>query len=138
MTSKKTKEDLLQSLQNQAQIVKTAETSLSAMPVNETDEDYVYARDGIKELISTSKAAIEKMYELAADSESPRAFEVLNDMIKSTAVMNEQLLDIIKKKVDCSSSRQEQTPGVVNNNAIFVGTTVDLQRLIKTNICIDT
>lgn len=139
MITKKTKSDLLTNLESQAQIVKSAEHALSiavdgAPP--EAAADYEYAREGIKSLIDTSKAAIDKMYELAADSESPRAFEVLNAMIKSTAEMNEQLLDILKKKFSIVPQLPNggDVPAHVTNNAIFVGTTTDLQKLIKSNI----
>jgi hypothetical protein len=139
MTSKKTKSDLLTNLESQAQIVKSAEHALGVaidQAPPEAAADYEYARDGIKSLIDTSKAAIEKMYELAADSESPRAFEVLNAMIKSTAEMNEQLLDILKKKFSIVPQTANADRGApsVTNNAIFVGTTTDLQKLIKSNI----
>lgn len=139
MTSKKTKSDLLTNLETQAQIVKSAEHALGVaidQAPPEAAADYEYARDGIKSLIDTSKAAIEKMYELAADSESPRAFEVLNAMIKSTAEMNEQLLDILKKKFSIvpQTANADYVASSVTNNAIFVGTTTDLQKLIKSNI----
>ena len=113
------------------------ETTIAAAIVSETEEDYHYARDHIKKLISTSDEAIGSLHSLAADSEHPRAFEVLSTLIKTAADMNGQLLSLQRerKKIVCAEQTKATAATAVNstttNNSIFVGTTAELQKLIK-------
>jgi hypothetical protein len=99
------------------------------------EEDYKFARERIKKLIDTSDEAISTMHALAADAEHPRAFEVLAGMIKTAADINGQLLGLQKERkkiVETPTSKGEgQTSGNTTNNAIFVGTTTELQKLLK-------
>ena len=103
--------------------------------VIDAEEDYRYARERIKKLIDTSDEAISTMHALAADAEHPRAFEVLAGMIKTAADINGQLLNLQKERkkiVETPTSKGEgQTSGNTTNNAIFVGTTTELQKLLK-------
>ena len=102
----------------------------------DAEEDYSFARQHIKKLIDTSDEAIATMHALASDAEHPRAFEVLANMIKSAADMNSQLLALQKER---KKIVQEPEPGSVKgnstttNNSIFVGTTTELQKLLKSN-----
>jgi len=98
----------------------------------DAEEDYKFARERIKKLIDTSDEAIGTMHALASDSEHPRAFEVLAGMIKTAADINGQLLSLQKER---KKIVQEPQPGVTpgnttTNNAIFVGTTTELQKLL--------
>lgn len=97
--------------------------------VSDTEEDFELARKQIKSLIDTSSEAIEQMHNLAADAEHPRAFEVLGTLIKQTAEMNGQLLDLQKQRK--SLIKDENKTASTTNNSIFVGTTADLQNLLK-------
>jgi hypothetical protein len=103
--------------------------------VIDAEEDYRYARERIKKLIDTSDEAISTMHALAADAEHPRAFEVLAGMIKTAADINGQLLNLQKERkkiVETPTSKGEgQASGNTTNNAIFVGTTTELQKLLK-------
>ena len=97
--------------------------------VSDTEEDFELARKQIKSLIDTSSEAIEQMHNLAADAEHPRAFEVLGTLIKQTAEMNGQLLDLQKQRK--SLIKDENKTASTTNNSIFVGTTTELQNLLK-------
>lgn len=97
--------------------------------VSDTEEDFELARKQIKSLIDTSTEAIEQMHNLAADAEHPRAFEVLGTLIKQAAEMNGQLLDLQKQRK--ALIKDENKTASTTNNSIFVGTTTDLQNLLK-------
>lgn len=144
--AKKTKDDILSNLSANLPIVQKndAEQNAKKGPTNDdiivdAEEDYSFARSHIKKLINTSDEAIATMHALASDAEHPRAFEVLSGMIKSAADMNSQLLSLQK---DRKKIVQEPEPGSVKstttNNSIFVGTTTELQKLLKTNALKDT
>jgi hypothetical protein len=142
LNPKKTKEDILSNLNVHLPIVQSDGTNKNVKvgPTNDdiivdAEEDYSFARQHIKKLINTSDDAIATMYALASDAEHPRAFEVLSAMIKSAADMNTQLLSLQK---DRKKIVQEPEPGTTKtnsttNNAIFVGTTTELQKLLKGN-----
>lgn len=106
----------------------------SALPVvldQSIGEDADEARKNVRSLVATGMKAIEHAFEVSVQSESPRAFEVLSTMMKTVADMNSQLLDIQEKKKKLNNSEtQPQQNGSVTNNAIFVGTTSDLNKLI--------
>ena len=72
------------------------------------------------------------MLEVAKQSEHPRAYEVVGNIMKQLADMNQQLLDIHqqKQKLDVPN-KKEQTGNVTTNNAIFVGSTNDLSRFLN-------
>jgi acetyl-CoA carboxylase carboxyltransferase component len=98
------------------------------------EEDYRFARERIKKLIDTSDEAISTMHALASDAEHPRAFEVLAGMIKTAADINGQLLSLQKERkkiVQTEDKRGKEASSNTTNNAIFVGTTSELQKLLK-------
>ena len=103
--------------------------------VADTEEDYVYTRDKIKNLISKSEDAIDSMMMLAQDSEHPRAFEVLSAMFKTTTEMMDQLMTLQKKRHDLTQPKdaKNQQSGNTTNNAIFVGSTTELQKYLRDN-----
>lgn len=108
--------------------------------IKDSEEDVAFARENVKKLINTSDEAIATMLNLATDAEHPRAFEVLANLIKTASDVNKQLVDLAKdrKKLvrgDGDSGKKKGTSiaGNVTNNAIFVGTTSDLQKKLKEN-----
>jgi hypothetical protein len=98
--------------------------------ISDAEEDFEIARKQIKSLIDTSGEAIEQMHNLAADAEHPRAFEVLGALIKQTAEMNGQLLDLQKQRKALIKD-ENKAASTTTNNSIFVGTTTELQNLLK-------
>jgi hypothetical protein len=99
---------------------------------NKIESDYDTSRDNLHDLLTTGKEALEHALTVAKQSEHPRAFEVVGGLMKQLADMNQQLMDIHQQK----KKLEEPTKGtaskeVTNNNAIFVGSTADLSKMIK-------
>ena len=95
------------------------------------DIDYNYARENYYNLIERNQDAIEEMLEIAKQSEHPRAFEVVGQLIKSGLDANKELMTLHKTKKELSIEKGGSTTNV--NNAVFVGSTADLQKLLKAN-----
>ena len=93
------------------------------------DIDYNYARENYYNLIERNQDAIEEMLEIAKQSEHPRAFEVVGQLIKSGLDANKELMGLHKTKKELSIERGGPTTTV--NNAVFVGSTAELQKLLK-------
>ena len=93
------------------------------------DIDYNYARENYYNLIERNQDAIEEMLEIAKQSEHPRAFEVVGQLIKSGLDANKELMGLHKTKKELSI--QKGGDGVSVNNAVFVGSTAELQKLLK-------
>jgi hypothetical protein len=93
-------------------------------------DDYDYSRVKYKGILDKGEEALEGMMQLAAESEHPRAYEVLSGMLKNMADVTDKLMDLQKKKKDLSGeSKKEQPQGLTQNN-VFVGSTTDLQRML--------
>lgn len=131
----KTKDDILTALEtNLPQQLKKIKTEVAQTEiVADTEEDYVYSRDKIKELISKAEEAIDNMMALASETEHPRAFEVLAGMFKTTTDMMDQLITLQKKRKELTQSEEQKvsTSGSTTNNAIFVGSTTELQKFLS-------
>lgn len=91
--------------------------------------DYEYSRDTYYELIEKGREAMDLMIEVARESEHPRAFEVLSNMIKNVSDVNDKLMDLNKKNKDINKEEVKQVGGTTNN--LFIGSTTDLQRLLQ-------
>jgi len=94
------------------------------------DNDYKYSRDTYYELVEKGKESLELMIEVARESEHPRAFEVLSGMIKNISDVNDRLMDLNKKKKDLDKKEEIQKIANTTNN-LFVGSTTELQKLLK-------
>ena len=92
------------------------------------DIDYNYARENYYNLIERNQDAVEEMLEIAKQSEHPRAFEVVGQLIKSGLDANKELMALHKTKKELS---MEKGPSQVTNQAVFVGSTAELQKLLK-------
>ena len=94
------------------------------------DNDYKYSRDTYYELVEKGKQSLELMMEVARESEHPRAFEVLSGMIKNISDVNDRLMDLNKKKKDIDKKDEIKKVENTTNN-LFVGSTTELQKLLK-------
>ena len=96
------------------------------------DADYEYARENLKLFIEQGKVAMENIIFLAKEGESPRAYEVVGQLIKTLSDTNKDLLDLGKKVKDLKSKRDDtpQPSSQHITNALFVGSTAELQKLI--------
>ena len=97
---------------------------------DDVSKDYTYARDNLYDVIEKGSYALDNLLELAKASEHPRAFEVVSQLTKTLVDANKDLLDI-QKKVKLLREEENNQPANVTNNALFVGSTADLQKLIK-------
>lgn len=128
MTAQKNKENIIEALAK----------NLPAIPkdikkgdiVGDTEEDYEYARGKLKKLIDQSEEAIESLLLLAGDTEHPRAFEVLGQLLRGTGDITDKLLQLQKQRKELT---QEESTGGANttNNTLFVGSTTELQKFLK-------
>lgn len=100
--------------------------------VNQIDADAEFARNNMRELISNGNKALTDLASVANQSESPRAYEVLATMMKNLAEMNKDLLELQKRKRELAP-QSESTKGVNIDKAVFVGSTTELLKMIKTN-----
>ncbi len=91
--------------------------------------DYDYSRATYYELIDKGRESLDLMIEVARESEHPRAFEVLSNMIKNISDVNDKLMELNKKTKDITQEKEE--PKAITNNNVFIGSTTDLQRLLQ-------
>lgn len=96
------------------------------------ENDYETTRDNLRTLLTTGQAALSHALEVAKSSEHPRAFEVVGNLMKQLADVNQQLMDLHQQKAKLDApGKAEAAKQVTNNNAIFVGSTSELNRMIK-------
>ena len=101
----------------------------SADPV---ETDTAYARENIRNLIDTGSKAMTDLASVANQSESPRAYEVLATMMKNLSEMNKDLLALQKAKRELAP-QSDAAKGVNIDKAVFVGSTTELLKMIKSN-----
>lgn len=95
----------------------------------QVEADLKYVRENLYDLISSGSTAIDQMMSIADQSQHPRAYEVLSNMIRQMVETNKDLLDMHEKKKKIQSEKSEQK-STVNNN-LFVGSTKDVLELIQ-------
>lgn len=94
------------------------------------DRDYEESRQTLKELVKKGNDAIDHLLAIATDTEHPRAFEVVATLIKNTAEANEKLMTMQKAVRDLKNIKQKDG-NVSVDKAIFVGSTAELNKLLK-------
>jgi len=100
---------------------------------SKVDDDYERVRRDLFDLAGQGDEAIELMLELARESEHPRAFEVLGQLIKQNAEIGEKILKLHKTKKEVDKSDEgvpALTAGATNNN-VFIGSTAELQKMLR-------
>ena len=100
---------------------------------DDVDKDYKYTRGQLYSLIEKGQEAINGIMEVAGESASPRAYEVAGQLIKSVADTTDKLMDL-QKKVKEVDEEKSKTQNTVTNNALFVGSTSELSKLLKQGI----
>lgn len=95
--------------------------------------DYDYSRETYYELIERGKDALENMIEVARESEHPRAYEVLSGMIKNISDVNDRLMILNKGKKELEK-KNDITKVENTQNNFYLGSTADVQRLLKGDI----
>jgi hypothetical protein len=108
-------------------------------PLPESDQvkiesDYSVTRANLLSILSVGSEALRDALEIAKESEHPRAFEVVGNLMKQVADINQQLMDLHQQKFKLDSSRSIASPQNqtnTTNNAIFVGSTSELSKALK-------
>ena len=109
---------------------------LDAPVVNNNDNennDFQYARENLYHIIERGRDAMDELLEIAKAEESPRAFEVFGQLLKNMTDSQEKLMELHQKKqkLENDGERQEVTNAQNVTNALFVGSTADLLKLVK-------
>ena len=103
-----------------------------AVPPSTVKNDYDYARDNLYNIIEKGNNALEDIMDIAKQSESARAFEVVTNLIKTMVDANKDLLELAKKKKELDKTEEPEQTNVTNNN-LFVGSSAELLKMIKDN-----
>ena len=104
---------------------------VTTVPAEVTDDDYEYARNNLKGLIENGKEVMQNIMFVAKESESPRSYEVVGQLIKTLAETNKDLLDLAKKSKELRSDKEEKSGDTNITNALFVGSTTELQKFLN-------
>ena len=93
------------------------------------NDDYNFARKNLRNILEKGSIALDKMLEVADLSQHPRSYEVVSTLISSLSASNKDLLELAerKKRLEKTDNKDNQT---VNNN-LFIGSTAELQKLLK-------
>jgi predicted house-cleaning noncanonical NTP pyrophosphatase (MazG superfamily) len=111
-------------------IPEVVETSQQENKKTDLKKDYEYTRANLYSIIEKGQEAINGILELAQETELPRAYEVAGQLIKNVSDATEKLIDVQKKLKDIEETKESKGPTNVTN-ALFVGSTAELAKLIK-------
>ena len=100
---------------------------------NDIEKDYAYTRGNLYSIIEKGQEAIDGILELAQESDQPRAYEVAGQLIKSVSDATDKLMDLQKKLKDVNAEEKDKGPSTVNN-ALFVGSTAELAKMLKSGL----
>lgn len=95
--------------------------------------DYAEVRGNLKNIIDSGMNAIDGILAVASEGESPRAYEVVSQLIKSVSEANKDLIGLHQQMKELEKETASQSAGSITNNSIFVGSTKELQQLVKNN-----
>ena len=110
--------------------VKPSRVELIKSTSSDVQKDYEYSRGQLYSLIEKGQETLNGIMELAAETDSPRAYEVAGQILKSVADTADKLIDL-QKKMRTIEDEAVKTTNNVTNNAVFVGSTSELQKLLK-------
>lgn len=123
-------------IENAVEIIPPAKSTEIINTPHEEDDikaDYNLSRRTFRDLINKGNDAMESLTDLAKESESPRAYEVLATMMRTVADTTKDLYDLQKKTKDLRGQDKNDQPNVNVEKAVFVGSTADLLKQIKEN-----
>ena len=114
--------------QKQFEVIDNTTGEIVKTPEGKIEQDYDTTRDNLRELLLTGQNALNHALEVAKQSEHPRAFEVVGNLMKQLADVNQQLMDLHQQKAKLDAPKKGADK--VTNNAIFVGSTAELSKMI--------
>lgn len=109
----------------------TADGEIISDKTNKIEDDYEITRNNLRLILTQGQSALMKALDVAHQSEHPRAFEVVGNLMKQLADVNQQLLDLHQQKQKLDAPKAGASKEVTNNNAIFVGSTAELNKMLK-------
>ena len=112
--------------------LETKEGEIVAASATAVQDDYDATRKNLHILLMQGQDALVNALEVAKQSEHPRAFEVVGNLVKQLADVNQQLMDLHKQKQQIDNPKGSKSEKNVTNNSIFVGSTAELNKLIST------
>ena len=117
----------------EAEVLNTSVVLPVLVGEEEKDTDFRYARENMYHIIERGRDAMDELLEIAKAEESPRAFEVFGQLLKNMTDTQEKLMELHRKKqiIENNGERQEVTKAQNVTNAIFVGSTAELLKLVK-------
>jgi len=98
--------------------------------IEQSKKDYEYTRGNLYSLIEKGQESLNGIMELAQESDSPRAYEVAGQIIKSVADTTDKLIDLQKKMKELNKD-EDSSPKSITNNSLFVGSTAELAKFLK-------
>ena len=114
-------------------VVSKKKNQMKKVEGQDVGKDYDYTRGNLYSLIEKGQEAINGIMEVAGETASPRAYEVAGQLIKSVADTTDKLMDL-QKKVKEVEEDTNKTTNNVTNNALFVGSTSELSKMLKQGI----
>ena len=93
-------------------------------------KDYDYSRGQLYDIIEKGQEALSGILDVANNTDHPRAYEVAGQLVKSVSDATEKLISLQQKMQDLEEGPKSKQK-VTNNNALFVGSTAELSKLIK-------
>jgi len=114
------------------EVVKKERKKSNILAKDDVEKDYEYTRGNLYSIIEKGQEAIDGILELAQESETPRAYEVAGQLIKSVSDATDKLMTLQQKLKDVNEEQKEKGPNTVNN-ALFIGSTAELGKLLKSN-----
>ena len=121
-------------VENNKEILNTSEVLPATINgEGDKDTDFQYARENMYHIIERGRDAMDELLEIAKAEESPRAFEVFGQLLKNMTDSQEKLIELHQKKqrMESDGDRQEVTRAQNVTNALFVGSTAELLKLVK-------
>jgi hypothetical protein len=109
---------------------KSSDVKLIKTTPDDVQKDYEYSRAQYYSIIEKGQETLNGIMELAAETASPRAYEVAGQILKSVSDAADKLIDL-QKKMRVIEDENIKTTNNVTNNAVFVGSTSELQKLLK-------
>ena len=113
------------------QIMKVEDKPKTVVKTNNEGNDFEYQRQNFYSLVEKGQDAIEGILDLARESEHPRTYEVAGQLIKNVAEVTEKLGDLHLKMQKLKEWPDKGPKNVTN--ALFVGSTTELQKMLKNN-----
>jgi len=115
---------------SEGEVIDSATGEIIQSAESKIESDYDITRANLRELLTTGQNALMHALEVAKQSEHPRAFEVVGNLMKQLADVNQQLMDLHQQKAKLDAPKNKDA-SKITNNAIFVGSTSELAKMIQ-------